>query len=434
MVLDTGGIFFCLGIFLLFNTPDTTARTRTRSDMFCTFQNKRYSPGQSWHPYLEPHGFMYCLQCTCSEMGVVSCYKIRCPALHCSNPVKDQQQCCARCPEPHTPSGLRAPRKPCNYNGTVYQHGGTFTADEPFPSRQQNQCVQCSCFEGHVYCGLKTCPELSCSSPVVVPDSCCEVCKDTEKSLEEEQLQPNKSIKNSQNQCPVVSLSKRLVQASSSAQRATHIGLHPRNFKQKQKGGGTTMKIVLKEKHMKACIYNGRTYSHGEFWHPVVRSIGTLPCILCTCKDGSQDCKRVVCPSEYPCNLPEKVEGKCCKVCQETEVKPIEENIQVKCLNSPRNILIYMYKPPISRLLKENIRIMAVEKDGSEEVEMYIWKMVNGIFRLADVKMLGRQQFQQQEQNFRLMSRTDEGLWKFFRSPEEKMVLTESEENEVKEL
>uniref|UniRef100_A0A2I2YXW5 Chordin like 2 n=1 Tax=Gorilla gorilla gorilla TaxID=9595 RepID=A0A2I2YXW5_GORGO len=36
-------------------------------DMFCLFHGKRYSPGESWHPYLEPQGLMYCLRCTCSE-------------------------------------------------------------------------------------------------------------------------------------------------------------------------------------------------------------------------------------------------------------------------------------------------------------------------------------------------------------------------------
>lgn len=38
-------------------------------DMFCLFHGKRYSPGESWHPYLEPQGLMYCLRCTCSEVG-----------------------------------------------------------------------------------------------------------------------------------------------------------------------------------------------------------------------------------------------------------------------------------------------------------------------------------------------------------------------------
>lgn len=64
-----------------------------------------------------------------------------------------------------------------------------------------------------------------------------------------------------------------------------------------------------------ACVYNGKTYSHGEVWHPVFRLYGPLPCILCTCRDGVQDCQKISCPKEYPCEYPEKVEGKCCKTC-----------------------------------------------------------------------------------------------------------------------
>lgn len=64
-----------------------------------------------------------------------------------------------------------------------------------------------------------------------------------------------------------------------------------------------------------ACVYNGKTYSHGEVWHPVFRLYGLLPCILCTCRDGVQDCQKITCPKEYPCEYPEKVDGKCCKIC-----------------------------------------------------------------------------------------------------------------------
>ncbi|POI25075.1 hypothetical protein CIB84_011175, partial [Bambusicola thoracicus] len=86
-------------------------------DMFCDFNGKKYSPGESWHPYLEPQGLMYCIRCSCSE-------------------------------------------------------------------------------EGQIYCGLVTCPELLCSNPLTVPDSCCQVCKDGsyEKSAEEEPLQLNRGV------------------------------------------------------------------------------------------------------------------------------------------------------------------------------------------------------------------------------------------------
>ena len=99
----------------------------------------------------------------------------------------------------------------------------------------------------------------------------------------------------------------------------------------------TTVKIVLQRKHQRgeagtaasgrvpcsraltraplpsACFYNGRTYSHGDLWHPVLGKV--LECILCTCTDGRQDCKRITCPAQYPCQYPVKAAGKCCKTC-----------------------------------------------------------------------------------------------------------------------
>lgn len=38
------------------------------SGVVCTFKDKTYSPGDSWHPYLEPFGFMFCMRCVCTEV------------------------------------------------------------------------------------------------------------------------------------------------------------------------------------------------------------------------------------------------------------------------------------------------------------------------------------------------------------------------------
>ncbi len=42
----------------------------TVSGVFCTFKEKTYRPGDSWHPYLEPFGFMFCMRCTCTEVHI----------------------------------------------------------------------------------------------------------------------------------------------------------------------------------------------------------------------------------------------------------------------------------------------------------------------------------------------------------------------------
>uniref|UniRef100_A0A8C7X9T1 VWFC domain-containing protein n=1 Tax=Oryzias sinensis TaxID=183150 RepID=A0A8C7X9T1_9TELE len=73
------------------------------SGVVCTFKDKTYSYGDSWHPNLEPFGFMFCVRCVCAEVsprkhtGHVKCSTLKCPALSCEHPVTEPQRCCPRC-------------------------------------------------------------------------------------------------------------------------------------------------------------------------------------------------------------------------------------------------------------------------------------------------------------------------------------------------
>ncbi|MBW04643.1 Chordin-like protein 1, partial [Eschrichtius robustus] len=68
------------------------------SETYCVFQDKKYRVGERWHPYLEPYGLVYCVNCICSENGNVLCSRVRCPSLHCLSPVHIPHLCCPRCP------------------------------------------------------------------------------------------------------------------------------------------------------------------------------------------------------------------------------------------------------------------------------------------------------------------------------------------------
>uniref|UniRef100_A0A8C0AIG5 Chordin like 1 n=1 Tax=Bos mutus grunniens TaxID=30521 RepID=A0A8C0AIG5_BOSMU len=70
----------------------------TDSETYCVFQDKKYRVGERWHPYLEPYGLVYCVNCICSENGNVLCSRVRCPSLHCLSPVHVPHLCCPRCP------------------------------------------------------------------------------------------------------------------------------------------------------------------------------------------------------------------------------------------------------------------------------------------------------------------------------------------------
>lgn len=158
-----------------------------------------------------------------------------------------------------------------------------------------------------------------------------------------------------------------------------------------------------------ACLYNGRTYSHGDMWHPVLGKV--LECILCTCNDGHQDCKRITCPSQYPCQYPLKSAGKCCKTCPGDQTADSGRRrcggggratswIRLICLFFPffflsleskaeanqtecypgdkSNLLVYKVESSLRVDPPNTVKIIAVERQRTAEVEVQVWKSVAG--------------------------------------------------------
>ncbi|XP_068600951.1 chordin-like protein 2 [Brachionichthys hirsutus] len=371
----------------------------------CTFKDKTYSPGDSWHPYLEPFGLVFCLRCVCKETGHVQCNRIKCPAAPCEYPVAEPRQCCPRCTDqPRIPAGLRASVKSCSHNGSVYHPGETFTKDDLFPSRRSNQCVLCTCSNGNIFCALKTCQPISCSSPVSVPDTCCLVCKGHGTSGPSESQQLNRGVRHSVDQCSAEqSRARPSVRTSPRGLRLSKLNL---------KGASkTTVKILLQRKHQRVCLYNRKTYSHGDMWHPVLGKV--LECILCTCTDGLQECKRITCPSHYPCQHPLKSVGKCCKTCPESKA----ENNQTRCYRGDKNsLLVYKVDSSLKADPANTVRIIAAERQSTAEVEVLVWKVVEDVLQLMEIGDVQRQNIADHPENYTLLTRLDEETWKKFKT------------------
>uniref|UniRef100_A0A8C0T298 VWFC domain-containing protein n=1 Tax=Canis lupus familiaris TaxID=9615 RepID=A0A8C0T298_CANLF len=269
----------------------------------------------------------------------------------------------------------------------MYQHGEIFSAHELLPSRLPNQCVLCSCTEGQIYCGLMTCPEPGCPAPLPLPASCCQTCKG-ESSWGFLLLlcwhwpisDPHPSChlqRHSQDPCSGDSGRKRGLGTPAPTGLSSPLGFIPRHFRP-QGAGSTTVKIVLKEKHKKACVHSGKTYSHGEVWHPAFRSFGPLPCILCTCQDGRQDCQRVTCPTEYPCHHPEKVAGNAARFAQDKADPGHSEISATRCPKVPGRVLVHTSVAPSP----DNLHRFALEHEASEQVEIYLWKLIKGYWNV----------------------------------------------------
>ncbi|KAK2513506.1 hypothetical protein Q9233_015512 [Columba guinea] len=93
-----------------------------------------------------------------------------------------------------------------------------------------------------------------------------------------------------------------------------------------------------------------------------------------------------------------------------------------------------MFVPPSSETSKEILRTIAIEKETAEDVEIYNWKLIKGIFHLIQTKKISKLEFKQEARNFRLITRTNEGHWNIFRAQTSELRMTESPEKETKNL
>ncbi|KAM8753329.1 chordin-like protein 1 isoform 2-T2 [Rhynchonycteris naso] len=414
-----GGVkyIFALLLFFFFLEGSKTEQVK-QSETYCMFQDKKYRVGERWHPYLEPYGLVYCVNCICSENGNVLCSRVRCPSLHCLSPVYIPHLCCPRCPESLSPVNNKVTSKSCEYNGTTYQHGELFMAEGLFQNRQPNQCTQCSCSEGNVYCGLKTCPKLSCAFPVSVPDSCCRVCRgDGELSWEHSDgdifRQPaNREARHSYHRSHYDPLPSR---QAGGLPRFPGARSHRGALMDSQQASGTIVQIVInnKHKHGQVCVSNGKTYSHGESWHPNLRAFGIVECVLCTCNVTKQECKKIHCPNRYPCKYPQKIDGKCCKVCPGKKAK---EELPGQSFDSKGYFCGEETMPVYESVFMEDgetTRKIALETERPPQVEVHVWTIRKGILQHFHIEKISKRMFEELH-HFKLVTRTTLSQWKIF--------------------
>ncbi|XP_077163697.1 chordin-like protein 1 [Paroedura picta] len=414
--LEDFRLLFACVLCLLFMEGSKTEQGKY-PETYCVFQDKKFRIGERWHPYLEPYGIIYCVNCLCSENGNVLCNRIRCPTLHCPALVHVPQLCCPRCPDDTLFSmGSKVIGKSCEYNGTTYHHGEMFVANGLFQNRQANQCAQCSCSEGNVYCGLKTCPKLTCSSSASVPDSCCPVCRgDRELSWDNSDgdifRQPaNREARHSPHR-------SHYDPPPSSARQGFHVprfggGRSNRGALPdlQQASSGTIVQIVLnnKHKHGRVCVSNGKTYSHGETWHPNLRSYGIVECVLCTCNVTKPECKKISCPDRYPCKQPRKIEGKCCKVCREETGNQNLDHKDYFCGEETLPVYEALYTEE-----GETIRKIAVKTERPPQVEIHTWTIREGVLSHFDTEKVSETDFNELP-HFKQITRTTLSQWKIF--------------------
>nr|XP_019574192.1 PREDICTED: chordin-like protein 1 isoform X5 [Rhinolophus sinicus] len=330
-------IFFLL-LFFVFLEGCKTEQVN-HSETYCMFQDQKYRVGERWHPYLEPYGLVYCVNCICLENGNVLCSRVRCPSLHCLSPVHIPHLCCPRCPGDgelswENPDGDIF-RQPANREARHSYHRSHY--DLP-PSWQSG--------------GLPRFPGARS---------------------------------------------------------------HRRALMDSQQASGTIVQIVMnnKHKHGQVCVSNGKTYSHGESWHPNLRAFGIVECVLCTCNVTKQECKKIHCPNRYPCKYPQKVDGKCCKVCPGKKAK---EELPVQSFDSKGYFCGEETMPVYESVFMEDgetTRKIALETERPPQVEVHVWTIRKGILQHFHIEKISKRMFEELH-HFKLVTRTTLSQWKIF--------------------
>ncbi|EMP35434.1 Chordin-like protein 1 [Chelonia mydas] len=251
--------------------------------------------------------------------------------------------------------------KSCEYNGTAYQHGEMFVAEGLFQNRQPNQCAQCSCSR-HSY--HRSHYDLSPSS------------------------------------------TRQVVNIPRFSSGRSNRGVLP----DPQQASGTIVQIVInnKHKHGRVCVSNGKTYSHGESWHPNLRAFGIVECVLCTCNITKQECKKIHCPDQYPCKYPQKIEGKCCKVCPEEMPSQSFDGKDYFCGEEmlPVYESVFMEEG-------ETIRKIAMETEKPPQIEIHVWTIRKGILHHFHTEKISKSEFEELPY-FKQITRTTLSQWKIF--------------------
>ncbi|XP_048370669.1 chordin-like protein 1 [Sphaerodactylus townsendi] len=177
-----------------------------------------------------------------------------------------------------------------------------------------------------------------------------------------------------------------------------------------QQASGTIVQIVLnnKHKHGRVCVSNGKTYSHGESWHPNLRSYGIVECVLCMCNVTKQECKKINCPDRYPCKQPKKIEGKCCKVCMEETENQNLDHKDYFCGEETLPVYEAVYAED-----GEIIRKIAVKTEKPPQVEIHTWTIRKGVLSHFEREKLPKTEFNELP-NFKQITRTTLSQWKIF--------------------
>ncbi|NP_001158471.1 neuralin precursor [Saccoglossus kowalevskii] len=389
----TVSLIICIGC------KSIDARPRQNEKDSCSFGDLGYSSGESWHPYLQPIGYLYCITCTCRE-GLVNCMNIKCPALSCPNPVSVPGQCCKQCSEDLGRVSLSETHgSSCHYADKDYYHGELFSIEGVFNSHRDDQCVQCSCSDSRVFCALRNCPVVNCPQSVILPDSCCPVCPDKTDRWEYDYYDTDYSEGATNQQKAREHLFSDVLKGEVILSGPIKgIGAEDAEEEEDQIEDMTSWKEPEETSDGRECLSNGQIYEHGKSWNPYLFPFGKMNCIICTCRNTKTKCERLTCPEDHElaCDNPVNILGQCCKSCPGDSDGAVMVTEDDTCLLDRETLLIYEYRRNSAENMEHTgIQQYAIDNLKEKITELHKWQIEGGEMRNFEILKLSVEDFVQ---------------------------------------
>ncbi|XP_067276133.1 kielin/chordin-like protein [Pseudorasbora parva] len=263
----------------------------------CLFEGHLYSPGESFYPSSNP-----CQICTCEVMPDgkqhLRCYRKQCPSLvDCPkhNILHSSDSCCPVCAQPLS-------------NCTATLIGNEVLAtDDP--------CFTCQCKDLTWTCIHQGCPPLSCSpdDQYTAPDSCCPVCDEC--VLEDNKTHVPSGLRwtDRENECITCTCKQGHIECE--LQECPPLDCPDGSVKIKNpgkcclecKGISTLVHYIDTDAQ---CAYEGQLYSHNDHWE--VDKCTSCICVFGEVHCQTQRCPTLTCVSDETLAV---IPGMCCPHC-----------------------------------------------------------------------------------------------------------------------
>ncbi|XP_048465930.1 kielin/chordin-like protein [Rhincodon typus] len=255
----------------------------------CIYNNRVYSPGESFQPSSDP-----CEICTCEVMldgeQHLHCYRRQCPSLvDCPRNLivaPSSGHCCPSCAQPLS-------------NCTAELFGSELLSSA-------DPCYSCHCKDLTWICIHQSCPLLSCSiSEQFTPDgSCCPICDECVIEAENRRVSDGETWTDSVDEC--ITCSCNLGHIECHIEECLSVTCHDGLIKVRSPGQCC---YECQDPRI-SCSYQGQKYQSNQHWE-------VDECTTCTCISGEVHCQTEHCPpvtcssDESPVLIP----GMCCPHC-----------------------------------------------------------------------------------------------------------------------